>query len=423
MGFKKNLKLLARLAWRNVWKNKRRTVLTLLTITAGSSMVIFMRAFQDGGYEQMIEDALAPCAGHIQIHEKGFWENMSIDYAFRPAEPLLSRLKADKKITGTSERIHAAGLLSYRDTTSGALIQAVDPASEIRVTTLHKNILKGGRYLAPEDRNHIIMGHTLAKNLGVKTGGSVSLISQGFDGSIAAENLTVVGLFRTGNPEYDRYLAVMPLEPAKETFTMMGYVSSIAIRLEKTSDMEETRDGIKNFLGIKPESAEKSELEVMGWDELLPEVMQHITMDIASSWLIYVILFLIVAFGILNTIQMSVFERTREFGIMKAIGTRPGQILGMIVLESIYISLIGAAVGIAVGSALGVYFQINPLDFSEYSGEMELFSIASTILPTRITLKNILSTSAIVIVLSVLFTIPPARRAARLKPLDAIRQL
>jgi putative ABC transport system permease protein len=404
------------LAWRNVWKNKRRTILTLLTIMVGCAMIIFFRATQDGSYEKMIEDSIAANTGHIQIHEKGFWENMSIDYAFVPGGPLMSYLKGNRDIAATSRRIHAAGLISYKNNTFGTLIQAVEPDQEKKVSTLHTTIQPGGRYLSPDDGKKIVIGVTLAKNLDAKVGDTVSMISQGFDGSIAAANVEIVGIFKTLNPRYDQAMILMPMAQAMETFTMEEYLSSITIRLKNTSDMEKTRDELRALPGSK-------KLEIMGWDEITPELIQAIVMDKLFGYIFYFILFLITAFGVLNTVQMSVFERTRELGIMMAIGTRPRQIVTMVLLESVFISFMGALLGIVVGCAISYYFYIHPFDFSDYQKEMEVFSQVTTVFPAKLTLPNVVITSLLTFLFGVLFSIAPARRASKLNPLKAIRQL
>jgi putative ABC transport system permease protein len=404
------------LAWRNVWKNKRRTILTLLTIMVGCAMIIFFRSTQDGSYETMIEDSIAANTGHIQIHEKGYWENMSIDYAFIPGGPIMSYLRKSPAISATSKRIHAAGLISYENNTFGTLIQAVDPEQEKKVSTLHKTIQPGGRYLTPDDGKKIIIGATLAKNLNAKVGDTVSMISQGFDGSIAASNFTIAGIFKTRNPRYDQSMIIMPLAQAMETFTMMNYLSSIVIRLKDTSDMEKVRNELRGLPGTK-------KLEIMGWDELTPELIQAIVMDKLFGYIFFFILFLITAFGVLNTVQMSVFERTRELGIMMAIGTKPRQIVTMVLLESVFISLLGVILGIIVGSSISYYFFIHPFDFSDYQKEMEVFAQVTTVFPAKLTAHNVITTAFLTFMFGVLFSIAPARRASKLNPLKAIRQL
>ncbi|MBN2159053.1 MAG: ABC transporter permease [Spirochaetes bacterium] len=404
------------LAWRNVWKNKRRTVLTLLTIMMGCAMIIFMKALQKGAWGSIIENAVSTNNGHIQIHETGFWENLGIDYAFIPDGALLSSLNSDSRIAAFSRRVYAAALVSHRDNTEGAMIEAVDPDNERSVTDLHTFILEGGRYLSRDDRTHIVIGETLAKNLNVTVGGTVSMISQGFDGSIAAENLTVAGLFRTGNPEYDNVLIVMPLTQAMDTFTMMNYINSIVVRLKDATDMDDVREDLRRRFG-------SARLEIMGWEELMPDMVEFINMKQVGTYIFQFIMMMLSAFGVLNTIQMSVYERIRELGIMLAIGTRPEQIRRMVLSESLLIAILGVVLGAALGSALSIYFFYNPIDYSSFSKQMSAYGITLAQVSARLAPGNVVSTSIIMLVLSIAFTIGPARRASRLNAIQAIRKL
>ncbi|MBN2402676.1 MAG: ABC transporter permease [Spirochaetes bacterium] len=412
----KNREIVLKLAWRNVWRNKRRTILTLLTIIVGCSVILFQNAVAKGGHDRMIEDAAATNTGHIQIHEKGYWDNRTIDYAFQPENKLINALKNDERISGYTLRVHAEGLLSFKNSTAGTMIQGVDPVTEKSVSNLHSKILKGGRYLLPGDRNSIIMGMTLAKNIGANVGDTISMISQGFDGSIAAERLTVVGLFNAGNQEYDQGMIIMPISQAEETFSMMGYIHSIALRLRSSSDTGVVRGNIKKHIDNKI-------IEVLGWEELMPEMVQFIVMDDVNAYIFDFILFMIVAFGILNTIHMSIFERMREFGIMLSIGTAPRQVMGMVLCESLIITILGIIGGLGLGYAVCYYFYVNPLDFSGYANEMAVLSINMLVVPADASMLNGIVTAMVTLILCLLFSVFPARKAAKLNPIDAIRHL
>lgn len=511
-----NYKIIIKLAWRSVWKNKRRTTLTLLTVMVGCAMIIFTNAIATGSHDKMIEDAVAANVGHIQIHERDFWQNRTIEYAFEDKDELYQDLKNLNKENLFCKRVHAAGLLSLKDLTSGVLIQAINPEEEKQVTSMHIKIIKG-RYLNSADKKSIIIGDTLAKNLEAEVGNVVSMISQGFDGSIAAENLTIVGIYKSGNLEYDRTLMIMPIEQAKETFTMMGYINSIVVRAKNSAEIEKTYLGLKNIIIQQEDNLIKNKIkqyneennitiellievinelkyipglneikeikditdianvdeiksagkvvqlqnvkkildsidekklnsinysvkivrsifeayigsdtifyEVMDWAGLMPELVQYIVMDDVGAYIFDLVLFIVVAFGILNTIQMSVFERTREFGIMLAIGTQPAQVKWMVIVESVFITIFGIISGLILGSIICYYMKINPMDFSAYANEMAIWGISTTIFPTELTWLNIVVTSGLIFILSIIFTYFPARRAAKLKPIKAIKQL
>lgn len=416
----KGAAIIAGLAWRNVWRNRRRSVLTLVTVVMSAAMIFFMNGLQKGGQDQMIEDAASMNTGHLQIHEKDFWENQAIEYAFIPPAPLVERLEAlrrEKVISGWTRRVHAGCLFAYGRTSSGGSIQAIDPAREPAVTALANRIMKGGRHLRPGDDRHIVMGRDLARSLGVSVGDRVDVLSQGFDGSIAAARLTVVGIFLTGTPELDRYLACMPLDRAQQTFTMMGHVNAIALRLASIDDLPRVRRVLRGLPGT-------ASLEIMGCDELMPELMQHLEMDRIPAMLFNFILLFVAAFGILNTIQMAVFERTREFGVMLALGTRPGQVRAMVLWETAFIALLGVLLGVALGALACGWFIMHPIDYSGLGDEVTVYGVpASFSYSPRITALNCVVTPLALFAAALVFSIVPAWRASRLRPIEAIRQL
>jgi ABC-type lipoprotein release transport system permease subunit len=407
--------LIAEISWRNVWRNTRRSFLTFLTIVAGCTLILFMRSLQNGGYEQMIEDSIAPVTGHIQIHERGYRKNMTLEYAFENDIALSGRIRKLAGVKDISPRIYTGGLIIRGNSSTGSEITAVDPVLERKITTLHNYILPGGRYLEASDRLSIVLGNKLAENLGAKTGDTVSVLSQGFDGSIAADSFIVRGIFRSPNAGYNRGLAIIPLLQGDQTFSMNNFISAYVIRAGETSSVEIIADEIRQIVG--------EEYEVMTWDMMMPEILQFIAMDRVSSHIFVFILYMIVAFGILNTIQMSVFERIREIGIMLSIGTSPVRIFSMILTESFIISVIGITAGMLCGWALSFYFTVYPIDFSEYQAEMELYGMSTLVYYAKMKPYDFAVTALTILVLSLTFTAFPAGRAAKLNPVRAIRHL
>ncbi|MFW5861644.1 MAG: ABC transporter permease [Spirochaetota bacterium] len=414
----KNYMIIIKLAWRNIWRNKRRTVLTLLTIVVGCAMIILMNAFARGGHDQMIDDAVSLNTGHVQVHEKGFWDSQTIDYAFKPTDQLIRILDDQEAITGYSRRVHAGVLVALDDVSRGAMVQGIEPGREKSVTDLHEKILPGGRYLEKNDSTHVVMGDVLAKNLKVKVGDRISILSQGFDGSIAAEHLDIVGIFKSGNQEYDRTLMLIPLSQAMKTFSMMGYINSMVIRLDDPGRMDEVMAACR-----KATQEYSYPMEVMGWKTLMPELVQFIVMDDVAAWIFDFILFMVVGFGILNTIQMSVFERTREFGVMLSIGTQPSQVVAIVLTETVFITLLGILLGSILGIGSSMYLHYNPIDYSAYADEIAIWGISTTVFPATVTPLNVTVTGMFTFILGILFSIFPARRAAKLDPVEAIRTL
>jgi ABC-type lipoprotein release transport system permease subunit len=510
-----NFNILVKLAWRSVWKNKRRTTLTLLTVTVGAAMILFTNAMATGSHEKMIEDAVAANVGHIQIHEKGFWDKKTIKYILEDGDVLVNELKNNLKKISITKRIEAGALLALKDSTYGVRIQGVDVENEKKVSNLHTKIVKG-RYLKANEKKSVVIGETLGKNLNVKLGSKLAMLSAN-KGSRADELLTVVGMFKSGNPAYDNGLALITFEQADETFFMEGTINSIVIRTEDTRAIEANYHKVKKIFKEKEsheikaalnefrvdgkitkqsfveaiyklnyipgltqladlksvsevaqieevlasnkvaelkeikrivDKIEESKLgvnnytinniykimkiysgyesvryEVLDWAGLMPELVQYIVMDDFGAYIFDVVLFVVIAFGILNTIQMSVFERTREFGIMLAIGTKPEQVKWMIMIESVFITILGVATGLLFGWGICEYLRVNPMDFSAYADEMAVWGISTTIFPAILTKLNVAVTSALIFCLSLIFTYFPAHRAAKLKPIKAIKQL
>ncbi len=234
--------------------------------------------------------------GHLHIHEKGYWENKTIDYAFKADESIEKALSGNKYIYAYCRRIMCDALIAKGGTTKGVMIQGVEPVREKQVCGLHKCIIKG-RYLNDDDSAHAVIGATLAENLKADIGNTVAVISQGFDGSIAALHLTIAGIFKIGNPEYDKFLLQMPLKQADETFSMMGYIHAYIIKASQIDKIDSITTTLSQQL--------QNNVEVSGWEKLMPELMQFIIMDDVSGYLFDFMLFLVVAFGILNIIQMD----------------------------------------------------------------------------------------------------------------------
>ena len=382
-------------------------------------MILFNNALFYGGTEKMIDDAVTINTGHLQIHHKGFYENQTMDNAFIPGDGLLSamdELKSKKIIKGYSMRVQADALVSFNDTASGAVIQSIDLEKEKQLTTLHTKILPGGRGLKSSDRKSVLMGATLAKNMGAGVNSVITVMTQGFDGSICAEKLTVAGLFKSANPAYDQRLILMPHAQAVETFAMENFVHSILISITRPSDAPEVMKKLKDV-------TDSSTIEILGWKDLIPDIVQFAVIDISVGYIFAAILFLVVALTVLNTIQMSVFERTREFGVMLSVGTEPEKVFSIIMLESVFITVTGIVAGLILGAVICTFFKYHPIDYSRYASEFALYGVYTTAYPAVMTALNVITTAVVIFVSSLLFSILPARRASKLNPVDAVRHL
>jgi len=403
------------MAWRNVWRHKRRTLLTVAAIAFAVAISVFMRGLQRGTYEQMINNVIRINTGYLQIHKKGFWDNKTLKYTFKPEDHFLEILSRQPQITSFAQRAEANGLASAEENTNGVLIIGLDPQAEAKATTLKEKIKKG-KFLSEEIPQGTIVGEELAKNLNTDLGDQITLLVQGFDGSLGAGLYSVEGIFRTGDPELDRSVVFLNLKAAQELFWLGDRISQILIFVDDISNLKRVAQNLRAGLDLKS-------YEVMTWDELMPELVQLIAFDNASGQLFLALLIVVVAFGILNTVLMNVFERVKEFGVMMALGMQPKKIVGLVFIESTLLSLMGVVFGNIVGFGLNLYFLHHPISLSEsLARAMEEFGFTAKLF-VKPTFSTFLEVSIAVFVVSLIMTIYPTIKATRFKPVEALRHI
>lgn len=401
--------LLFTIAWRNITRNKYRSFITISAIAIGFASLLFVRAFVDGSHYQMIENYTDLASGHIQIHKKGFHANMSLVKNLAQDNSLSETLKNTTGVITTSSRIKESVLLSSTEGSTGALLIGVDPQNEPKVTKLNTRI-KTGKFLTND--NEIVIGKSLAAILKAQLNDKIVIMGQGFDGSLASGVYRISGFLDTGADEIDKGLALITLKAAQELFVMDGRISEIALRLNNVEKAKEIANTIKTNLN-------NNELEVLPWQEISPIVIQWVEFDVAFINIILLIVLLVVAAGILNTLLMGILERTREFGIMLALGTKPNLIMQMVGLESLLLGLIGVATGYFIGIISIIYFGSRGIDLSMFSTALNSYYTGS-IIYTRLAPGFLLQYGATVLITSIIVSIYPAYRAANLKPVEAI---
>ena len=419
--------LLLRLSWRNIWRNKRRTIITMAAVVFAVALSVFSWCFALGEHEQMINDTLKVNTGHLQVHDKGYWEERTIYKSFTPPEKLTEFLKGDERIDATVKRLNVDALISSGNDTSGILLIGVDRDEELNFSSMKKKIVRGSflgphdnkdiwNYLTdPEGKEGIVIGETLARNLDTDLGDVLIVMTQDFYGALSAENFTVTGLFSSGSPEMDRSMAFINLDTQQYFLSMDGRVSGIAILLKSSRDVKGVTRDVRELLNLE-------EYEVMPWQKLMPELIQFVEFDNAFGYLFFVMILLVVIFGILNTILMSVMERYREFGVMMALGTRPRDIVRLIMTESALIALLGIVIGNILGYAVVFYFTQVPIDFSAYSEAISSFGI-DPLVYAKMDFWIFVITDLIIVGSTLLAAVFPAIKASRLKPVEAIRYI
>ena len=410
------MSITAKIAWRNIWRNKRRSLLTIGAILFASALLIFSISLQFSSYDTMIDAAVKRHTGHLQVQAVGYHTDKEMRLVIAHPQDIVQSIQDLSDIKAMSSRANAFCLVSSKQRTYGVWVAGVDPARERGVTTIPRVIRKGG-YLSDKTAYEVVLGDILAKNLAVEMGDELVLLGQGLDGSIAATAVTVSGIFSTGQPEFDRSALQMPLKAFQETFSMGESVHELVVVATNLGRLPDLARSIREHLA----SASLSEgLHVLTWQQLLPGLEQSIRVDMVSGWINYGIVVIIVAFGIMNTFVMCVMERTREFGMLMALGMRPSQVARLVLLEATLMSLLGIFLGVAGGCMVTYYFQIHGFQIPGAEQIMAQWGLPSRMWP-KLSLMSVLSGPAVILMVTLLTALYPVLRIFGLGPARALR--
>jgi len=402
-----------RLAWRNLWRRKRRTWLTVGAMVFSNVLLVFMISVQLGMYEMMIDNTLRAQTSHLQVQAPGYKD----DHKIRQVVPDVTRLAAELReglaTDQVAARASAFALVSSADRSFGLQITGVEPEFEARVSSL-PGLIKEGRFLSDSMAEEMVIGRVLARNLRVGLGDELTFIGSGRDGSFAAAVVTVVGIFESGMVDLDRGFAEVPLGFFQATFAMDGAGHAVAVMAPGLIQVGSMRSRVAALL------PDGEDLVVHDWDALLPGLKQAIQADFVSAWFMYGILIVLVAFSVLNTQLMSVLERTKEFGIVMSLGVTPGRLGRLVMLETVLMGAVGMVLGMVLGGALVLWLNQHGFTYPGLEEMAGKFNLPSRIHPELSTI-GLLMGPVIVFVSSVAASLYPAVRLHWMEPVTAMR--
>ena len=402
-----------RMAWRNLWRHKRRTWLTVGAMIFSNLLLVFLISLQFGSYRMMIDNTLKAYTGHMQIQRVGYNDDPKIRHSFDAVIPLANKVRKQLNSDRVAARGIAFAMTSSDMRSYGLQIVGVEPLFEPKVSTL-PGLINKGHYFTDVNAEEIIIGSVLARNLHVDIGDELTLLGSGRDGSFAAGVVIVTGIFKSGNADIDRSMAQLPLGYFQSLFGMDDQGHSIVINAKDLPLVSTLQQQVSAIV------SQRNELTVLDWNTLQPGLQQAIKADMASAWFMYAVLIVLVAFSVLNTQLMSVLERTREFGTMMALGVKPARLSTLVISETFLMSSLGLALGAALGSALAYYLSI--VGFS-YPGMAEMagkFNLPDRMYPS-LSLLSIFLGPGIVFLCSLLASLYPALRLFQLQPVSAMR--
>lgn len=401
------------LAWRNVFRNMRRSLITIASMGCGLAAIMFGQSMIKSEQAQLIEKATGTITGHIQVQHRSIKDLKFPDKNIDKPAAVERVLAAHPSVKAFSKRIHLTGLVSSPAGSVGTLICGVESAKEPDVTTM-STYLRQGVFLGSGLKG-IVMGEKLAQKLDVRLGEKVVVMAQASDGSMGAEALRVVGLHHTGSATFDTQIVWIPLAAFQELLGVGEQVNQVVARIDDLERVDQVKADLAEKLGAEP-------VQVLSWKDVDHEILAIQKFQNALLDVVLLVVFLIVALGILNTLLMSYFERVREFGVLMAIGARPRWVLRLVLAESLVLSSLGVAFGVTLGALMIAYFGKAGLALP-IGDALSYFIPFPSVIYMRFAWSGHLFAAGCVFVTSVLAAVPPALRACRLRPAEALRHV
>lgn len=405
--------MLLKIAWRNVWRNKRRSFITIAAIFIAVLLAIFLRALQLGMYDNMINNVVGSYSGYVQLHSKGYWDDKTIDNAFEVNQSVLADIQNIDGVSTILKRIQIGALSSYNDLSKFVYITGIDPENEEILTDWNKRLIEGR--LLKKDSKSIIVAKGVAKYYNLKIGDTLIFIGQGYHGMQAVGAYPLQGVVDMKNPNLNNYSVFMTLPVAQDFVSADNLITNLVIDKEQYFDENKIAQAIKSKIN-------NQSYDVMTWKEMTPELDQLIEADNAGGILIIMILYMIVTFGIFGTVLMMTQERLYEFGVLISIGMRKSKLMITLIYETILLTFTGIMSGVVVSLPIVNYFNYNPLRlWGAVEAQLESSGF-EPVIPFMNTYDIPLTHSLIILCISLIICIYPILIIYQLHPIKAMKR-
>lgn len=403
--------LFAVIAWRNLWRNPRRTWLTASSMAFAIVLLASAMAFQGPVYVEMIDVTARVAHGHAQVQHPAYHDDPRIRFTVQNATDLTERLSELSNVVGVAPFAQTFALIAAEQRSFGGVVVGVDPILQPNISDLPSMVIEG-RFLSESDEAYI--GSALARNLSVRVGDEIVVLGSGTNGGVAAMAVKVSGIFRTGIQELDRTHVAVSLSALQEAFELGDEAHGITL-------ITTSADSVDDMVASVSDALDGKDLRVVPWYDLLPELYQAIYLDRTGLWFIFWTLLVIVGFSIVNTFIMTVFERTREFGMLMSIGMRPGSIMGMLQIEALSMWALGAAVGLVISFILVLILGQVGIPMGEWEERAGGFLLPEALYPA-LSLRSVSIAPLALGAATLVAAIVPSLRLFKMRPVDALRQ-
>tara|TARA_B100000586_G_scaffold77123_1_gene54177 strand:- start:542 stop:1765 length:1224 start_codon:yes stop_codon:yes gene_type:complete len=406
--------MIFKIAWRNIYRNKKRTLITVTSIFAALFLIILMRALQFGFYDNIIKTVVESYAGYVEVHAEGYWDNQSLDNSMEVDQKLINDISSVEGVENIVQRLQTFSLISMGEKTKGGVINGVDISDEQKITDWNKKMVSGSFDLG---ENEIIVGKGIAEYFDIRENDTLILYGQGYRGMMAAGKYPVKGVIDLKNPDLNKLGIFMAIESARNYVSSEEISTHIIIDKEQYYDEEKIVKDLSQILS--------KDYEIMTWKKTLPEIEQTITADNAGGLIMAFILYIIVVFGMFGTVLMMTEERKYEFGVLISIGMSRIRLFRIILIETIILSMIGVLLAIILTYPISYYFNLNPIDMAVLMGEgadQMLKDLGfSPLAPMSISWDIPLSHALVIFIFSLLISIYPAIKILNLNPVKSMK--
>lgn len=402
---------LLRLSWKNIWRNRNRSLINMVAVAFAVLLSVVTNSLQEGVFDNLVKNVVGFYSGYIQIHKQGYWDERILDNALVQSSGLERKALNVSNVQITAPRLESFVLASSTELTKGSMVVGVSPEAEKVVTQLADKVTSGS-YLSPHD-GQVLVAQGLLEKLKLQLRDTIVLIGQGYHGAMATGKYAIKGVLKFGSPELNDQVIFMSLATAQDFFSADGLVTSYVLALQMPDEMDKAAEELRAAVG--------GGHEVMTWEEMMPEIKQHIQTDKGSMRIIQGILYLLISFGMLGTLLMMMVERKYEMGMLVAIGMKKSKLMQLLLLESVMTVITGCVLGLGLSVAAVGYLHRFPIRFSgEMAKTYQRFGF-EPIFPASTEAKIFVAQGLIVLFVGLLLSIYPMLKLWRLNPVTSMK--
>lgn len=398
------------LSWRNLWRNKKRTIIAAASVFFAVLLAVVMRSGQKGSYAYMIDSSAKLFTGYLQVQGKGYWDNRSLDRSIVLDSDQQKNIAEISHVTAVTPRLEAYSLVAYETSTKVAQVTGIDPSGEDKLTGLKKRLSKGS-YLS-RGSDGVLIAQGLADLLKITVGDDLIIYGQGYHGQIAAARLPVSGIVDLPFPELNNSMVYLSLSQARDVFSAYNRITSLAVIVDNVRNLSSVVTSVRKVAG--------EESTIMTWDEMLPDLVQNIQLDNASGIIMIVILYIVITFGVFGTVMMMTSERLKEFGILISVGMKKSRLIIVTMVESIFISILGVVAGILGSIPIIFYLHYNPILMTGDAAKAFETIGVEPIMNFSTDPQILLSQSVVVLIIALATALYPVLFIRRIQPAKAI---